>query len=182
MNLQPLPAGARGYTAAVDARPVLVAAANALREVDLEAVLIGNAGAAIQGAPVTTVDLDFLFRKTPRNLQKLRALADWLHATILRPYYPVSDLFRVVRDSDGLQLDFMATVHGLRSFEGVRDRARLIDIDGAPLLVATLTDIIKSKRAAARPQDLAVLPLLEQAREAAEQDAKSQTRRAPKGK
>ncbi len=62
---------------------MLVAAANALREVDLEAVLIGNAGAAIQGAPVTTVDLDFLFRKTPRNLQKLRALADWLHATPL---------------------------------------------------------------------------------------------------
>jgi len=64
----------------------------------------------------------------------------------------------------------------------VRDRARLIDIGGAPLLVATLTDIIKSKRAAARPQDLAVLPLLEQAREAAEQGAKSETRRAPKGK
>ena len=33
------------------------------------------------------------------------------------PYYPVSDLFRLVRDDDGLQLDFMATIHGVRSFE-----------------------------------------------------------------
>jgi hypothetical protein len=35
-------------------------------------VLIGNAGAALHGAPVTTVDFDFLFRRTARNLQKLR--------------------------------------------------------------------------------------------------------------
>ena len=98
----------------MDARPYLEAVARALQEVGLEAVLIGNAGAAVQGAPVTTIDLDFLFRRTPRNLQKLRALADRLGATILRPYYPVSDLFRLARDADGLQIDSMATVHGLR--------------------------------------------------------------------
>jgi len=65
----------------VDARPVLVAAACALREVDLEAVLIGNAGAAIQGAPVTTVDLDFLFRKTPRNLPTACNWTSWQRCT-----------------------------------------------------------------------------------------------------
>jgi hypothetical protein len=37
----------------------------------LEAVLIGNAAAAFRGAPVTTVDFDFLFRGTARNLAKL---------------------------------------------------------------------------------------------------------------
>jgi hypothetical protein len=50
----------------------------------LETVLIGNAAAALQGAPVTTVDFDFLFRKTPRNLQKMKAVARALQATILR--------------------------------------------------------------------------------------------------
>jgi hypothetical protein len=105
-----------------------------------DAVLIGNAAAALQGAPVTTVDLDFFFRKTPGNLRKLKNLATSLRATILRPYYPASGLFRVVRDNDGLQVDFMARIHGIRSFEGVRARAVTIEIDGVTLLVAALSD------------------------------------------
>ena len=150
----------------MDARPYLVEIGQHLADVGLEAVLIGNAAAALQGAPVTTVDFDFLFRKTPRNLQKLKALARALGAVVLRPYYPASDLYRVVRD-DGLQLDFMGTIHGIRSYEGVRDRAETIEIDGVRLRVASLADIIRSKKAARRPRDLAVIDVLEKAHEAA---------------
>ena len=127
----------------------------------MDAVLIGNAAAALRGAPVTTIDFDFFFRKTSRNLAKLKTIARALHATILRPYYPASDLYRVVRDDDGLQVDFMATIHGVRSFEGLRERASRVDIGGATILVASLADIIRSKRAARRPRDLAVLEILE---------------------
>ncbi|HVG83490.1 MAG TPA: nucleotidyltransferase [Vicinamibacterales bacterium] len=151
----------------MDAAPLLGDIGRRLREVKLDAVLIGNAAAALQGAPVTTVDFDFLFRRTPRNLTRLKALARGLRATILRPYYPVSDLYRIVRDDDGLQLDFMATIHGLRSYEGVRDRAAVIEVGGVPVRVASLADIIKSKRAAGRPRDLAVLDVLETALEEA---------------
>lgn len=149
----------------MNAAPLLTEVARALRHARLEAVLIGNAAAALQGAPVTTIDFDFMFRKTPRTMSQLKVVARRLRAAILRPYYPVSNLFRVVRDDDGLQLDFMATIHGLRSFEGVRDRASTIEIGGVPLLVAALADIIKSKRAAGRPRDLAVLEILEIARQ-----------------
>jgi predicted nucleotidyltransferase len=152
----------------MDAAPLLAEVGRRLNEVRLEAILIGNAAAALRGAPVTTVDFDFLFRRTPRNIAKLKALARGLRATILRPYYPASDLHRLVRDDDGLQVDFMATIHGIRSFEGVRDRAADIDVAGVSLRVAALTDIIKSKRAAGRPRDLAVLEVLETAREEAE--------------
>lgn len=131
----------------MDAGPLLGEIGRRLEEVGLEAVLIGNAAAALQGAPVTTVDFNFLFRKTPRNLRKLKALARRLRATILRPYYPASDMYRLVRDDDGLQLDFMATIHGLRSYEGVRDRAVPIEVAGSVLRVAALAEIIKSKRA-----------------------------------
>lgn len=151
----------------MDAAPFLVEVGRALKAASLEAVLIGNAGAALQGAPVTTVDFDFLFRKTPRNLQKLKQFATRLGATVLRPYYPVSDMFRVVRD-DGLQVDFMGTVHGLRSFEGVRARATIVTLEDATIAVASLGDIIRSKRAAGRPRDLAVVEVLEKA------DAKAQ--------
>jgi hypothetical protein len=160
----------------MNAAPILAEVGRSLRRVGLEAVLIGNAGAALQGAPVTTVDFDFLFRKTPRNLRKLKALARALDAAILRPYYPASDLYRVVRDADGLQLDFMGTIHGVRSFEGVRDRATVIEIGNVPIVVASLADIIKSKRAARRPRDRAVLDTLEKAL-----DAKKKTGKAGRG-
>ena len=36
-----------------------------------EAVMVGNAAAALHGAPVTTLDMDFMFRKTPVNLNSI---------------------------------------------------------------------------------------------------------------
>jgi predicted nucleotidyltransferase len=92
----------------------------------------------------------------------------------------MSDLYRVVRD-DGLQIDFMGSIHGIRSFEGVRDRADTIEIDGVPLRVASLADIIRSKRAARRPRDLAVLDILEKAlAEASRPGSKASRRRSRK--
>lgn len=162
----------------MDAAPLLTEVAGHLRDARLEAVLIGNAAAALRGAPVTTIDFDFFFRKTPRNISKLKAVAVALDATVMRPYYPVSDLWRVVRDRDGLQLDFMGAIHGLRSFEGVRDRASAIEIGGTPLLVASLDDVIRSKRAAGRPQDRAVLEILEKARDEASKAQRKARRRS----
>ncbi len=155
----------------MDAAPLLREVARHIRAARLDAVLIGNAAAALQGAPVTTVDFDFFFRKTSRNLAKLKAIARALDATVMRPYYPVSDLYRIMRDRDSLQIDFMGAIHGLRSFEGVRDRASTIEIGGVPVLVASLDDVIRSKRAAGRPRDRAVLEILEKARE---ENSKSQ--------
>lgn len=146
----------------MDATPLLARIVTALAEQKLEAVLIGNAAAAMQGAPVTTVDLDFMFRDTPANLRKLKAVAKSLDAVILRPFYPVSKLYRMVDDACGLQADFMPMIHGVRSFEGLRSRASEYAIGTIKVKVASLPDIIASKKAAGRDRDLAVLPVLEQ--------------------
>ena len=145
----------------MDAKPILVSVARALREQGLEAVLIGNSAAAIQGAPVTTMDIDFMIRKTPANIGKLKRLAASLGAVMFTPFYPVSGLFRLSRDEDALQLDFMTTIHGVRSFNSLRSRAIEVDLDGEKIWVAGLVDIISSKRAADRPRDRAVLDVLE---------------------
>jgi len=47
----------------MDASPCSPASAQLLERHGLEAVLIGNAAAALQGAPVTTVDVGFSFPK-----------------------------------------------------------------------------------------------------------------------
>jgi hypothetical protein len=157
----------RGGVAIIDEEPVLNAEpflkeiARALNECGLEVVLVGNAAAAIQGAPVTTLDFDFMFRKTPANLKKLKALARTLAGCILTPYYPTSDLYRLVVEDRGLQLDFMPKLHGVRSFEGLRSRAVKVVFGGHSLLVADLRDIVRSKRALGRAKDRAVLEILE---------------------
>lgn len=145
----------------MDATPLLVSVADALAKSRLEAVLIGNAAAALHGAPVSTVDLDFMFRATPANLAKLKRLADRLGASILRPYYPASGLFRVTNEDRGLQVDFMSAIHGVKSFNSLRSRAASVGIGKRRLLVADLADIITSKRAAGRARDKAILRTLE---------------------
>jgi hypothetical protein len=145
----------------VDAASLLALAVRALREQRLEAVLIGNAAAALHGAPVTTLDFDFMFRDTPANLAKLKRVAKALHSVILRPYYPVSRLYRLMDEDRGLPVDFMPVIHGVRTFESWRSRATTMRVGREDPLVASLGDIIKSKRAAARPRDRAVIDILE---------------------
>ena len=145
----------------MNAEPLLSEINYALHQCKLEAVLIGNAAAALHGAPVTTLDFDFMFRKTATNLKKLKALADLLGGQILRPYYPTSDLYRLVNDERGIQLDFMSSLHGVKSFAGLRSRAIEVYFQQQELLVASLADIIASKKATGREKDKAVLPILE---------------------
>jgi hypothetical protein len=153
------------------AEPLLEMAARLLTNHRLDAVLIGNAAAALQGSPVTTIDLDFMFRSTPGNLRKLRRIADDLDAVVMRPFYPASELYRVLRDRDGLQMDFMGRIHGIRSFESLRSRATTARFGRFELKVASLQDIVRSKAAANRPQDRAVLPVIRKTlREAAKRE------------
>lgn len=166
----------------MDATPLLARIAELLERHGLEAVMIGNAAAALQGAPVTTLDIDFFFRRTPANLAKLKAIAADLGAMVLRPYYPVSGLVRIMRDDDGLQIDFLSVIHGIRSFEGLRKRARTVELGGARLLVAELADIIRSKQAAGRASDLAALPVLERTLEETARHQKSPARSSEKRK
>jgi len=98
----------------MNAEPLLTSVVVALATVRLEAILISNAAAALQGALVTTVDFDFMFRSTPVNLAKLKKFATRLDAVILRPYYPASALYRVMNDDRGLQADLMPAIHSRR--------------------------------------------------------------------
>jgi hypothetical protein len=108
-----------------------------------------------------------MFRDTPTNRAKLKKFAKLLDATVMRPYFPVSALFRVVNDDIGLQVDFMPKIHGVTSFASLRSRSSVLESAGWTLQVADLEDIIKSKRAAGRDRDKAVIRILEKTRDEA---------------
>jgi len=145
----------------MDASPVLKAIAKALQKARLEAIMVGNAAAALHGAPVTTLDVDFMFRKTSTNLRKLKIFANELDARILKPFYPLSDLYRVVNDDTGMQVDFMSVLHGIKSFESLRSDAVAVEFEGYQLMIASLEKIIRSKKSLGRPRDKAVIDILE---------------------
>jgi hypothetical protein len=67
-----------------------------------------------------------------------------------------------VKRDDGLQIDFLTDVRGIRKYESLRNRSVILDGRDWKMRVASLEDIIKSKRACNRPKDRAVLPILEQ--------------------
>ena len=72
----------------MNATPLLSRLLAACAAEKLEVVLIGSAAAALHGAPVTTLDFDFMFRDTPTNMRKLKRVAAALGGMILRSYYP----------------------------------------------------------------------------------------------
>jgi hypothetical protein len=59
--------GRRGIQPPMNATPLLSRLLAAFADAGLEAILIGNAAAALHGAPVTTLDFDFFFRDTPKD-------------------------------------------------------------------------------------------------------------------
>ena len=58
----------------------------------------------------------------------------------------------------------MPVIHGVKSFESLRSRAEERKVGSLSLLIASLDDIIASKKSAGRDRDLAVLPVLEKTR------------------
>ena len=159
----------------MDATLIIARIARAIERHKLEAILIGNAAAAIHGAPVTTIDVDFVYRKTPGNTRKLKQVAKELGATLYAPFYPASNILRMMNDDETLQVDFMEEATGIRSFEGPRKRAQKVNVGGVNLLVANLADIIKMKRTLNRPKDRAVLEILEKTFEAIEAKSEGET-------
>ena len=146
----------------MDAAPALIEIADALAAAKLEAILIGNAGAALQGAPVTTVDFDFFYRVSKADPQvKIRQVAACLHADANRPFPALSSVYRLRRERPELQVDLTSSIHGAKSFNSLRSRCTKVQIEGRTILVASLADIIKSKKEANRPNDRAVLHVLE---------------------
>jgi hypothetical protein len=159
----------------MDAAPRLVEIADAFASAKLVAILIGNAGAALHGAPVTTLDFDFYYRASSSNEAKLRKVANLLGGQISQPFPAISSVYRILRQDNQLQIDLTSQIHGVKSFNSLRSKAVPVEIGGRTVLVAPLADIIRSKREANRPQDIAVLHVLQRTLEEQENPPANQT-------
>jgi hypothetical protein len=142
----------------------------ALVEAKVDFIVVGGISAVLQGAPIVTQDLDVCYRRSPENLVRLaRALAP------LRPRLRglpegIPNLFderslqmgtNFTLEIENENLDLLAEMSGLGGYDQVVNQADLMELAGQPVKVLALRDLIHTKRAAGRPKDLAVLPVLE---------------------
>ena len=119
-------------------------------------MVVGLSAAALQGAPVVTQDVDLWFEDLhdPQLAQALRDVgAAYVPPSILNP--PMfalagTDLF-----------DIVLRMSGLRSFAEELPRSVEVPLGRYRLKVVSLERILASKRAANRPKDHLVIPLLE---------------------
>jgi hypothetical protein len=130
-----------------------------LDQVGLEALIVGSTAAVLQGAPLMTQDIDLLVRDTPLVRQKLEKLGEVLKAARPASVSELSSALTILGAEIPVDILFDALPGGLR-FASLKSRAVKIPIGARTATAAALADVIASKEAAARPKDLAQLPIL----------------------
>ena len=111
----------------MNAEPLLNKVAKVFAKHRLEAIMVGNAAAALHGALVTTLDIDFMFRKTPLNLKKFKAVAQSFKLSFSNHTirYPTS--YGLLTTKMDFAARFISRLHGIRSFEGLRSRSTTVE-------------------------------------------------------
>ncbi len=139
-----------------------------LHENDVEFVVVGGVAALIEGAPITTLDLDVVYRVEVANITRLQAALESLGASYRDPagrtILPsektlISHRVNLLETSAGL-LDALQDVGENWGYDEVKRRSSARTIEGLVIHVLGLEGVIATKEAANRPKDQAALPVL----------------------
>jgi hypothetical protein len=136
-----------------------LAAAFAREKVDY--IFIGKSAAILLGYPETTQDVDIFLPRSRENAERvvraLRSLGFELDAAATMSILSGSEI--VLLKSGPFALDLIYAPDGIESFEAAKSRSVL---EAGRFPVASLDDIIASKRATGREKDVADVRRLEQ--------------------
>jgi len=134
----------------------------------VEFVIVGGIGAVLQGAPIATFDVDIVPSRDPGNLARLGSVLAALDA-VYREHLPgrlAVSAERLAGPGPHLlmtsagPLDVLGAVGANLGYEDLVADSIRIDLDGAPIRVASLETLIRLKEHANRPKDRAVLSIL----------------------
>jgi hypothetical protein len=126
-------------------------------------VLIGGLAAVTHGSSTVTVDVDICYSTDDANLASLVAALREVHAELrgAEPGLPFRLDERTLRLGDSFTfttevgaVDILATPRGTSGYDDLARTADALDLFGHEVLVASIEDLIRMKRAAGRPKDL----------------------------
>ena len=133
-----------------------------MSEKKVKFILVGAYAMAVHGYPRSTMDIDLLVMPDPENaLLVLEALDDF--------GAPVGNLSAEDLRKEGLifqigvapcRIDILTSIDGLK-FEDAYARSEKVEIEGIPIHVLSISDLIINKRATGRTKDLADAEMLE---------------------
>ena len=144
----------------------------ALERHQVQYVVIGGLAAVLHGSPIMTTDAAICPSRDPQNLERLARALNELGAKIRMPDVPGGlsfgcDAIFLARIEVLLNLttrfgdlDVSIVPSGTGGFQDLRLHAITISLAGHVVAVASLEDVMRSKEAANRPKDHAVLPTL----------------------
>jgi hypothetical protein len=130
---------------------------------DIRYVLIGGLAAVTHGAPLVTQDVDVCHARDGANLERLAAALGEVNADLRAadPGLPFhldattlarGDAFTFATDIGAI--DIMATPAGTSGYEDLARTADAFELFGQRVLVASIDDLIRMKRASGRTKDL----------------------------
>lgn len=129
-------------------------------------VVVGGIAGIARGSAYMTEDLDIAYSREPENLERLATALQQLGARLRGapedlPFTPDARTLQAgahfTFDTSMGSLDLLDRPDGSPRFEELRRRAGPpIDVDGLPVLVASLDDLIAMKEATGRPRDQVV--------------------------
>jgi len=135
---------------------------------DVNFIIVGGVAAVLNGAPIATFDLDIVHARDDENIQRLMAALVELDAQYRDPAGRV--LRPEPRSLGGTGHHLLATTCGpldvlgaIGRDEGYDDlvrNGRVLTIGGHAVRVLDLPALIRTKEAAGRDKDKAVLPVL----------------------
>ncbi len=148
----------------------IAAILRALSANEVDFVVIGGIAAVAHGSAYITQDFDISYARTGVNLARLaRALAP-LHPRLRGVSEELPFQLNAATLRAGLNftlatdigdIDLMGQIAGFSSYEQVSAASDTLELYGIRCRILTLDGLIRSKRAAARPKDLQLVPELE---------------------
>ena len=149
--------------------PELATLLERLLATDVEFVLVGGLAAVVQGAPITTFDVDIVHRRTEENVDHLLAFLAGVAARYRDrpgPALPPSRSALLGPEhslfvTDLGPLDALGAIEGGADYDQLLPMSLVIPLAGRSLRVLSLATIVAFKRMPTDPKDKLRLPVLE---------------------